>query len=231
MIVRATKPLAPNTELSFPYVAPLSLSTSDASPLAKKFKSWGFICSCDICADMRDTPWSVVQRRQSLLRQFKDLCDTSSSLSGLPAKKMQRVLTALNDTYTSPAEQVPRFALFDPLLLLTRVHMDRDDFANGLDAVTQTLRTLGFVTTGRDRNASAEFQIVTWGHLLDVSWKSVCMRGGRLGFWGWWARRGRRMGLRGLRIVCLWVRMRVSMGRMSFGLTVCVGVGGLVFAF
>lgn len=168
MIVRATKPLAPDTELSFPYVAPSSsLSTSDASPLAKKFKGWGFICSCDICADMKDTPWSVVQRRQSLLRQFKDLCDTSSSLSGLPAKKMQRVLTALNDTYTRPAEQVPRFALFDPLLLLTRVHMDRGDFANGLDAVTQTLRTLGFVTTGCDRSASAEFQIVTWGYLLD----------------------------------------------------------------
>ena len=126
----------------------------------------------------------MVQERQNLLGQFKHLCATSHTLSSLPAKKMQRLLTALDKTYSRPASQIPRLPLFDPLLLLARLHMDRADFPTGLDALAQALHALGFVTAGLDRCASTPFQIVAWGHLLDHVVEAFLRARGAFGVWG-----------------------------------------------
>jgi hypothetical protein len=160
MIVRAAKDLDAGTELTFPYEAPEGIYTSKAE---QKFKNWGFVCRCALCEDTKTTRPSEVTKRKSLLEQLDRLCKSNAHNI---ATKFERLLKALNETYMRPAEEVPRLLLWDPQLLLTRIHMKQPDLTKGLESVGKTLSILGFVVTGLDRTPAA-LVVTTWGHIVD----------------------------------------------------------------
>jgi hypothetical protein len=162
MIVRASKDLKAGTELTFPYVAP----EGDYSPnVGQNFKSWGFVCRCALCEDIKSTKASEVAKRKSLLGQLERIYKSGLISHDMPTKS-ERLLKALNETYASPAEQVPRLLLWDPQLLLTRIYMEKPDLAKGLESVEKTLHILGFVVTGLDRTPAA-FTVSEGGHAVD----------------------------------------------------------------
>ncbi|KAF1832756.1 hypothetical protein BDW02DRAFT_599707 [Decorospora gaudefroyi] len=166
MIIRAAKDIETLTELLFPYEAPDGIY---AAKSGQKFTNWGFVCTCPLCGDIRDTPSTVVTQRQTLLQQLNRLCKASSSSSSTGidmTKKFERLMKALNETYTRPAEQVPRLLLWDPQLLLIRIYMEQHHLTKGLEAIGKILRLLGFTVMGLDRTA-AGFVVAKWGHVVD----------------------------------------------------------------
>jgi hypothetical protein len=162
MIVRAAEDLKAGTELTFPYEAPNGNYSSKAG---QKFKNWGFVCNCALCEDMKITKSTVVTQRRSFLDQLNRLCKSSSARSDFKTK-FERLLKALNETYSRPEEEVPRLLLWDPQLLLTRVYMTEPDVGKGLESVGKVLRSLGFAVTGLDRTPAA-LLVTRWGHIVD----------------------------------------------------------------
>lgn len=161
MIIRAAKDLEAGTELEFPYESP-----DDATNMDKKLKNWGFACECTRCKDIRSTKASVFVRRRNLQQQLKELCDSFTNAYDIPPKKMEKLLKALNETYTVSAEDVPRLSLWDPQLLLCRIYMARENFAKGLKSVSDVLTSLGFTFAGLD-STSRDFELMKWGQLVD----------------------------------------------------------------
>jgi hypothetical protein len=97
---------------------------------------------------------------------LKNLCDSFSNVYDIPTKKMERLLKALNESYTLPAEDVPRLSLWDPQLLLTRIYMGQDKFAKGLESISDILTSLGFTFAGLD-GTSTDFELAKWGQMVD----------------------------------------------------------------
>ncbi|KAI4661522.1 uncharacterized protein J4E88_010970 [Alternaria novae-zelandiae] len=162
MIVRAKKDMEAGTELSFPYEAPDGHYTSKVD---QKFKNWGFVCNCPLCEDIKSTKASEVTKRRTLLEQLERLCKSTTSGNAFNAK-FERLLKALNETYSRPVEEVPRLLLWDPQLLLTRIYMRQPDLTKGLESVEKIFQSLGFTVTGLDRT-SAAFLVTRWGHIVD----------------------------------------------------------------
>jgi hypothetical protein len=161
MIVRAAKDIDACTELIFPYEAPVGIY--DSLKVKQKFKNWGFVCGCALCEDIQVTKLADITKRKSMLDQLDRLCKLNAH--DLP-KKFERLLEALNKTYSSPAEEVPRLLLWDPQLLLTRIYMEQHNLTRGLESVRKTLQTLGFIVDGLDRTP-AGLVVTKWGHTVD----------------------------------------------------------------
>jgi hypothetical protein len=86
--------------------------------MQKGLQNWGFECDCPICLDAKKTPKKMLKKRDTLRGDLK----TALSPSGLDAAKAQRLLAAIELTHKSPPSQVPRLALWDPYLRLTRIY-------------------------------------------------------------------------------------------------------------
>jgi hypothetical protein len=146
MIVRAAKYMDACTELMFPHESP-----------------GGFVCGCAPCEDIQVTKLSEITKRKSMLDQLDRLC--KSNAHDLP-KKFERLLKALNKTYNTPEEEVPRLLLWDPQLLLTLIYMEQHNLSRGLESVSKTLQTLGFIVDRLDRTP-AGLVVTKWGHTVD----------------------------------------------------------------
>ncbi|KAL4758105.1 TPR domain protein [Aspergillus foveolatus] len=79
MVVRATRDIPDNTELTFWYESPLI-----DGPAAKAIdlRHWGFKCSCIICTDIAQTNKNELKRGRTLLGTFKKLFDSPSRVPG-----------------------------------------------------------------------------------------------------------------------------------------------------
>jgi hypothetical protein len=161
MIVRAAKDMDACTELTFPYEA-LGV-IYDSLKVKQKFKNWGFVCGCALCEDIQVTKLAEITKRKSTLDQLNRLC--KSNAHDLP-KRFERLLKALNKTCDSPAEEVPRLLLWDQQLLLTRIYMKQHNLTRGLESVSKTLQTLGFIVDGLDRTPPG-LMVTRWGHTVD----------------------------------------------------------------
>lgn len=166
MIIRAAKDLEADTELKFPCAI-----SDEATNIEQKFKNWGFVCSCARCEDIKSTKASVFVNRRNLQGQLRNLCDSFSDVYDIPTTEMERLLKALRETYTLPAEYVPRLSLWEPQLLLTRIYMGRANFTKGLDSVGDIFNSLGFIFAGLDGTLT-DFELTRWGqmvnHLVEV---------------------------------------------------------------
>ncbi|KAK3063903.1 hypothetical protein LTS18_011814 [Coniosporium uncinatum] len=85
---------------------------------------------------------------------------------GVQVDKVEKLLNALNTTYTRPAYEVPRLLLWDPQLALTRVYAMQKDMAMCLASAGKVLTSLGFIIVGADSSA-ASFAVVKWGLIVD----------------------------------------------------------------
>jgi hypothetical protein len=162
MVVRATRDLAADTELTFWYQNPDGVSFMK---LQKKLKSWGFVCDCAICNDERTTKAAVFAQRGKLLEQLKKLCGSSQQRAP-STERFEQLLKALDATYVRPTADVPRLALWDPQLLLVRIYISRNNVVKSLQWISKVLSTLGFTVVGVDRS-STSFEIQRWGLVID----------------------------------------------------------------
>lgn len=162
LIVRASRDLDPNTELTFWYQSPDGISFEE---LQQKLKPWGFVCSCAMCNDARKTKPAVMAEREKLRAQLKQLCKTMQMRKS-STTKYERLLEALEATYTQPATDVPRLQLWDPQLLLLRMYSSTSDGSRTLEWVCKVLTTLGFVIIGADLSA-IPFEVQRWGLMID----------------------------------------------------------------
>ncbi|KAH8725331.1 hypothetical protein GQ44DRAFT_749719 [Phaeosphaeriaceae sp. PMI808] len=162
MIVRATQDLEPGTEITFWYKGP---EDDDPKRSQEGLKNWNFVCDCAICQDVKETKAAVVAERQKLLDKMKRVCEMSTP-QGIPTDKVERLLSALNRTYTRPADKVPRLLLCDPQLLLARVYITRNKMIKAIVSVGKVLAAFGFIIVGADFSP-ASFRVIKWGAVRD----------------------------------------------------------------
>jgi hypothetical protein len=162
MIVRASRDLEPGTEITFWYHSPVGNSATD---LQEKLKHWGFVCGCPICLDARATSAAVVTKRRKLLEDLKRVFN-SSALHRVQMEKIERLLDALNQTYTRPVEEVPRLLLWEPQLALARIYAAQNNAGKTLESAWKVLTSLGFVVVGAD-SLRTRLAVVKWGLLVN----------------------------------------------------------------
>lgn len=162
MIVRAIRDLEEGTELFFWYHCPEKGNSNDTK---SKLKYWGFECECSICFDDKVTP-SSTQRQREVLRKSLERTFRETSLGNGKEQKIERLLDELNQTYSQPADKVPRLLVWDMQLLLARGYASRNKTRQVIAAVGKVLISLGFVVTGVD-SSQAPMAISRWGMLVD----------------------------------------------------------------
>jgi hypothetical protein len=160
MIVRASRDLEPGTEITFWYHSPIS---SDVKAVQKKLEHWGFVCDCALCLDFRKTKAAVILERQKLLENMKRAFEGPC---GIQIDKVERLLGALDRTYTRRADEVPRLLLWDPQLALTRAYAAQKNMIKTLDSSKKVLASLGFIVVGADSSPTS-FAVIKWGLIID----------------------------------------------------------------
>ncbi|ELR10159.1 hypothetical protein VC83_00714 [Pseudogymnoascus destructans] len=162
MIVRATCDLKKDTELSFWYRCPIKHNAADAQ---SKFENWGFECACSICSDNKSTAPPVLRKREKLRTSIEKAFKVASLGSGL-LQKIERLIDELNQTYSQPADKVPRLLVWDPQLALAQAYASLNQTRKCIVAVGKILTSLGFLISGTD-SPQTPFSIDRWGMLQD----------------------------------------------------------------
>ncbi|OBT80180.1 hypothetical protein VF21_00589 [Pseudogymnoascus sp. 05NY08] len=162
MIIRATCDIRKDTELSFWYRCPIK---GDAKDAQSKFENWEFECACSICSDNKSTAPPVLQKRQMLRKSIETAFKVSSLGSGA-LKRIERLIGELNQTYSQPADKVPRLLVWDPQLGLAQAYASQNQTRNCIVAAGKILTALGFLISGTD-SPQTPFSINRWGMLQD----------------------------------------------------------------
>ena len=162
-IVRATRNLPAGSEIFFWYAIPETNNTYEKTQ--EKLQNWGFQCTCAICRQSKKTKKTVLSRRRNLL---EDLKAVFGSQTGADLTKAERILDAVDKTYSEPATEVPRLALWDPYVLLTRIYSSRNQQDKVIETAWKVLLSLGF-TIKRQEPASfkSTFEVERWGLMED----------------------------------------------------------------
>jgi hypothetical protein len=162
MIVRATCDIKKDTELSFWYRCPIRGDPKDAQ---SKFKNWEFECACSICSDYKSTAPPVLRKRE-MLRKNTEKAFKVASLGNGSLQKIERLIDELNQTYSQPADKVPRLLAWDPQLALAQAYASQNQTRKCIVAVGKILTSLGFLISGTD-SPQTPFSINRWGMLQD----------------------------------------------------------------
>lgn len=163
MIVRASRDMDAGTEITFWYHNPEGGSAKKAH---ERYNQWGFTCGCVICLDDRAINTLVHRKRHKLLEDLKRVFN-SPSLRRHETRQIERLLDTLNQTYTQPAKDVPRFLVCDPQLALARVYLAQNKAEKILESAVKVLTSRGFVVVGADSSLHTRFAVVEWGLLVD----------------------------------------------------------------
>jgi SET domain len=163
MLVRATCDMPADTELKFCYQLPGAKSYQETQ---RGLKTWAFECDCAICTDAKSTPNKTANRRKALVG---DLLTVLQNPARLDAPKADRLAAAIEATYKSPASEVPRLALWEPYLLITRAYATASQPVGVVSTALKFLRSLSFVIKGADPpfSSPASFEVVRWGLMID----------------------------------------------------------------
>ncbi|KAF7879007.1 hypothetical protein EAF04_000207 [Stromatinia cepivora] len=136
-LVRATRDIPANTEITFWYKMP----TGESDEMKKELKTWGFQCKCIICLDSEATPKNQARLRKKLLGDLKvalSACDVDTA-------KAERLLNALERTYKHPATDVPRLALREPYFKLGGIYSKQGMVGKAVSMTLKALGSIGFV--------------------------------------------------------------------------------------
>ena len=163
-IVRATRNIPANSEITFWYSVPDG--SSSYSEMQKRLQNWGFECGCSICLDRKATKKQTLAKRNGL---FQDLKKAFDARPGADLAKAERLLAALEKTYSMPASVVPRLTLWDPYLFLTRCYSVNQEPEKVVRTAWKVLASLGFIIKREDSSlsSSAPFHVEQWGLMVD----------------------------------------------------------------
>ncbi|KAK3898795.1 hypothetical protein C8A05DRAFT_18681, partial [Staphylotrichum tortipilum] len=146
LIARATRDLPPGTELTWGYLPPGADSKTESdNSRGMVFRNWGFECDCALCADAKGLGEGVVERRRALVEGVRQAVKDGVSTASRDAvlRRVESGLEALEQTYTRPAEEVPRL---EAVRLMLRA-----------------LKALGYVIDGGERGTVV---VRKWGPVV-----------------------------------------------------------------
>lgn len=179
-IVRATRNLPANTEITFWYCGPDSMLSYQQTQ--DRFKTWGFICICCICEHAKSTPKKDLTKRKALL---EDLKDAFSARPAANLAKAERLLAAIEKTYSVPASTAPRLTVWDPYLLLTRFYNAQKNPLKTIETAYKVLESLGYMIKRQDpASLTSTFEVQTWGLMQDrviETWVHIWIAGYAVG--------------------------------------------------
>ena len=163
MMVRATRDLAPDTEITFWYHMPVANGYDECQ---KKFRQWGFKCDCNMCKDEQTTKKSVLAKRKSLRAE---VLKCFQSRKRTDAAKIENLLATMADTYSRPAFEVPRLSIWDRHLALAKMYMQHMQPVKAIDSALRVLSSLGYVIDGGDlpRTSLTPMVVKQWGLMQD----------------------------------------------------------------
>ena len=156
IIVRATRDIPAATEISFWYAPPEPGRTWEKTQ--ESLRHWGFQCSCIWCQQDKKTPKKTHTKRMTLLEDLKAAFQTSGSTN---LSRTEKIITAIEKTYSAPATDIPRLELADPYLLLTRIHTSHNRPQPAIQTAFKALTSLGFLIAHHAPDPS--FAVLQWG--------------------------------------------------------------------
>ncbi|KAL3420667.1 tpr domain protein [Phlyctema vagabunda] len=165
MIVRATRDLAPDTEISFWYRFPVAEGNAVRQ---KQLEHWAFRCDCAMCRDDQATGSDVLSRserqRAEALRYLR-----ATPRPNLP--KIEEILANMELGYAQPASLVPRLHSWELYLGLAQNYMLREQRSKAIDSALKSLASLGYVIQGGSlpRTRSTPMLVRQWGLLQDAT--------------------------------------------------------------
>lgn len=174
MLVRATQDLPAHTELGWSYANP-----QDRAQMPKVLRdSWGFACACALCQDDATTPKKLKAKRRQIL-------------ATLATRDPREAAAAMEETYVSPATDVPRFELFQLCFSIAQHLVFEDkggDVASGLLYGLKALEALGFMLEGVDMRTGLArgkkgLVVKRWGwpvEPLAKAWETLWVAWGRV---------------------------------------------------
>lgn len=163
MIIRASQDLEPNTEITIWYKP---FGSRDPKAHLPSFTPWGFQCKCVFCEDIRFTHKDALAKRKGLVIRLRRYLDDGINAD---PPKIERVLRAVEDTYTKPVTEVPRLDVWDPALALSAFYQKRQNPFKAIEWSLKAFATLGFVIEGGavPRTSGAPLVIKKWGMMED----------------------------------------------------------------
>lgn len=163
IIVRAAREVPADSEITFWYTAPAPNRTWESAQSA--LRNWNFHCTCVICRQDKATSKHTHLKRRSLLGGLEEAFGaTGAAAVDLP--RAERLLAAIDETYPSPAKEVPRLELWDPHSLLIRTYAHRNRPHDVIRTVFKALASLGFVIIAHQPSPS--FKITQHGLPEDI---------------------------------------------------------------
>lgn len=101
-----------------------------------------------------------------MLRKNTEKAFKVASLGNGSLQKIERLIDELNQTYSQPADKVPRLLAWDPQLALAQAYASQNQTRKCIVAVGKILTSLGFLISGTD-SPQTPFSINRWGMLQD----------------------------------------------------------------
>ncbi|KAJ5502157.1 hypothetical protein N7463_005031 [Penicillium fimorum] len=141
MIIRASKDLPPNTEITFWYKSPMS---RDPKEFPANLQHWGIRCDCILCQEALSTSSSILSTRNRIWADLRRLFKTSK----INLRKIEDKVSTLAGTYSQPASEVPHLTLESPYLSLAAIYASSRKLEKSVEFGLKTLESLGFVIQG-----------------------------------------------------------------------------------
>ena len=164
IIVRAARDIPADSEVFFWYAAPEVNRTW--AKAQEKLRNWGFQCSCVICQQDKKTAKKVHAKRKALLGDLREAF-AAPGAGDLP--KAERLLAAIEKTYSAPAKEIPRLELWEPYLLLTRIYASQNRPQNVIRTAFKVLGALGFVISHQSPDSpDSSFEVLQWGLMAEI---------------------------------------------------------------
>lgn len=169
MIVRATRNLPADTEITWWYDPPPTEPTAYLERLRVLRKNWGFVCKCGECREARDTPGSVLETRKALWRDVKGLVGAQRTTVGIGAvKKAEKALAKLAATYKRSPMEAPRLGVSSWQATLAARYRACGKPEESVRMALEALKSLGFVIEGGDVREGGQPPVVKeWGLMVD----------------------------------------------------------------
>lgn len=127
--------------------------------------SQSFHYSCEICKHDQGLSDKKRKKRAALLEEFDNAEEYVVGEASLAS--IERLLAAIEQTYTVPAASVPRLSLWDPHLALTRVYASIEEPERTIKTAWKVLAALGFVVKRDTSSITSPFQVDQWGLMAD----------------------------------------------------------------
>lgn len=169
MIVRATRNLPADTEITWWYDPPPTEPTAYLERLRLLRKNWGFVCKCGECREARDTPGSVLETRKALWRDVKELVGAQRTAVGIGAvRKAEKALAKLAATYKRSPREAPRPGVSSWQVTLAARYQALGRPEESMKMAMESLKSLGHVIEGGELQGEARPPVVKeWGLMVD----------------------------------------------------------------